>query len=396
MFGSQKGDSHVLAAVRAILPDIAAAAETSEKDRSIGRDLGDRLADAGAFRMFIPKARGGEELTPLQCSRVIEAISRADASAGWAAMVATGYNGVLGLFKPEFIDEVTNRSPDVRMRGGGTPKGRIVEVEGGCRISGQWAMASGGFRFDWVAAHAPVFDGDRPRMVGDRPLMRFVALKSDEVRFLDNWNAVGMAATESNDFVVDDVFVPESRIGGSFLDEPWHSNLEFAVHRLPFPMITAGQHAAVSIGCAAGALDDLAQISLSKRPAFRPNQPLIDDPVFSHRFGELLTRVDASRSYCDSLMEDSWELANSGRLATFSDVARLKAMVAKVSLDCIEIVNDAITMGGTTAINNSGNIQKRWRDVRVAAAHIAANRVGFDEVAAGYFGDLVKPEQMAH
>lgn len=384
MFKSQKGGSRVLDAIRAIAPDIAAAAEQTERNRGLDEGLIDRLTEAGMFRMMLPKARGGEDLTPLQVLRVVEELARADASAGWTGMVANGFNGLLGLFPVETIDEVLAKGPDLRMRGALAPKGRLVEVEGGYRISGQWPFASGSYPHDWIAASGLVFDGPAPKMVDGQPVILMVLVHPKEARFLDTWDSVGMRGSASHDFVLDDVFVPTRRAAG-LMSGP--SNLEGPVHRLPFPVITAGQHTAVSTGGAMGALEDLAALAVNKRPAFKPNQKLIDDPVFSHRFGQLIARLDAARSYADALMEDSWELACSGQPATPGDVARVQSMVSRVSNECVDIVNDAFTLAGSTVVYSSHPLQRRWRDVRVAAQHAAASADGLSALSAAFFSE---------
>ena len=383
MFKSRKGESHVLDAVREIVPEIVAAAEEIEANRGLEKPLLDRLQAAGMFRMMIPKSRGGEELTPLQTLRVVEEISRADASTGWTAMVANGYNAILGLLPQEAIDEVLANGPDVRMRGALAPKGRLVEVEGGYRISGQWPFGSGSYQHDWIAANGLLFDGPAPKMVDGRPVMLLALVKPEDATFLDTWHTVGMRGSASHDFVLDDVFVPANRIGS--LMAP--SKLEGAVHRLPFPVITSGQHTAVSTGTAMGALDDLAALAVNKRPAFKPDQKLIDDPVFGFRFGQLLARLDAARSYADALMEDTWELACSGEMPTPGDVARAQSMVAKVSQDCVDIVDEAFAIAGSSAVYNGNPIQRRWRDVRVAAQHAAASVDAYAALSAAAFSE---------
>jgi alkylation response protein AidB-like acyl-CoA dehydrogenase len=381
MFKNKRGESKVLDAMRAILPDIEAAAEETERNRGLDGDLLVRMQAAGLFRMMIPKARGGEEMTPLQVLRVVEELSRADASAGWTAMVANGFNAILGLFPVEAIDEMLANGPDLRMRGALAPKGRLVEVDGGYLISGQWPFGSGSYQYDWVVGSGLVFDGPAPRMVDGQPVIMLAAVRPDEAKFLDTWNSVGMRGSSSHDFVLDDVFVPAHRVANMM----GQSNLTSPVHRLPFPVITTGQHTAISTGCAMAALADLGKLARTKRPAFKPDQKLVDDPVFANRFGELVARLDGLRSYADAIMDDTWELACSDYPITPGDGARARSMCAKVSLDCVDLVNEAMTLAGSTIVYSDHPMQRRWRDVRVAAQHAAASTDSYSALAAAYF-----------
>lgn len=379
MHQSRKGESQVLEQVRKLGPKIAAEAEASEDIRGLSPSLNEQLQQAGVFRMIIPKDRGGEGLNLLQTLRVIEELSRADGAAGWTGMVANGFNAILGRFPPDAVNEVLALSRDVLIRGALAPKGRLVAADGGYRISGQWPLASGSYRHNWVMAHAIVFDGERPKMSpSGMPDMKMVLVPADQARFLDTWDSVGMRGSASHDFVLDNVFVPEERTGSFFAGS---SSLQGAVHTLPFKMITAGQHTAVCTGIALAALDDLGRLALGKRPAFKPNVKLSDDPVFRQQYGQLIARLDAARGAADWLTQEVDELAESGRAATDADIERSNSMIAWVSRECVEVVNGAFALSGSTAAYRTSAIQRRWRDVAVAAQHAAASTDAYAALA---------------
>jgi alkylation response protein AidB-like acyl-CoA dehydrogenase len=60
----------------------------AERDRieaspRLPEDLAGELASAGFFRIFLPKAYGGLDLTPIEAMEVFEELARADASVAW-------------------------------------------------------------------------------------------------------------------------------------------------------------------------------------------------------------------------------------------------------------------------------------------------------------------------
>jgi indole-3-acetate monooxygenase len=61
-------------------------------------NLVEQMQRAGVFRMAMPRAWGGPELNVLSQLRVIEALSIADASAGWCAMIGNDGGSVSALF----------------------------------------------------------------------------------------------------------------------------------------------------------------------------------------------------------------------------------------------------------------------------------------------------------
>jgi alkylation response protein AidB-like acyl-CoA dehydrogenase len=345
----------------------------------------DKMRDAGLFRMMLPETVGGKGLDLLQISRVVEALARADGSTGWTAMVAAGYNALLPIFSENTIRKVAGDEGDVMVRGALAPKGRIVEVEGGYRISGQWPFGTGSFDNKWVMASGIVFDGERPRMGPNGiPEIRVVLVPKDQAKFLDTWHSVGMRGTSSHDFVIDDVFVPADHAVSLF----GRNNLDSPIYNLTFRILTATQHTAVSLGIAYGAMDDLAQLAQTKRPAFRPNMRLIEDPVFTGRYGAMMAKLDAARATADWFALEAMELARSGIQPTQADEARHGSMVAYVSRICTEIADEVFDLAGSSACYNGNSIQRRWRDARVAAAHAAAGTDNYQLLAGSKLVDM--------
>ena len=91
--------TRTLDAVRELAPKIRAASDEIEKGRRLPLDIVRAMQRAGVFRMAMPRAWGGPELNVLSQLRVIEALSIADASAGWCAMI-----GVDGGYLTAYID----------------------------------------------------------------------------------------------------------------------------------------------------------------------------------------------------------------------------------------------------------------------------------------------------
>jgi alkylation response protein AidB-like acyl-CoA dehydrogenase len=359
----------VLNAVEALLPEIRASADEIEKQRGLPANLSQQLQSAGAYRMFIPRSLGGEELTPVEVVEVIEAIATADASAAWTVMVALGFNAVFSRFSAKVVQELFADGPDVLARGALAPHGVAAPAPGGFVLNGQWPLASGSYPHRWIIAQAMVVEDGKPRMGPNGPDMRLFLLPADQAEFLDTWDSVGLRGSASHDFVVKGVFVPEERTASLFAPSSFASR----VHHLPFPMITGPSHSAVCLGITQAMIGDLATLAKTKRPAFGGGARLAEDPVFNQRLGELAGRLAAQRAYTIQETEASWALAQSGVPGGPMDIARMQAMVSRVHLECVDIVNDAFTLAGSSAIYNRSPLSRRWRDIRTAAQHAAAS-----------------------
>ena len=72
-----------LETARALAPLIRASAEETEAQRELPRPLFEAMADAGLFRLGLPRSLGGLEMDLPSYIEVIEEIGRADASTAW-------------------------------------------------------------------------------------------------------------------------------------------------------------------------------------------------------------------------------------------------------------------------------------------------------------------------
>ena len=96
--------TRALDAARELGPKIRAAANEIEQGRRLPIHLVREMQRAGMFRMAMPRAWGGPELDLLTQVCVIEALSIADASAGWCTMI-----GVDGGYMTAYIDQAVAR-----------------------------------------------------------------------------------------------------------------------------------------------------------------------------------------------------------------------------------------------------------------------------------------------
>ena len=133
-----------------VVPLISRLAPTVEVERAMPADLLAELKAAGVFRMYVPKSHGGDELPPLDVVRVIEEISRADASVGWLATIGTNTPTIFAFLPAKTYDKIYANGPDVIQAGSLIPRGRAVPAEGGYRFTGQWPFASGCNHADYI------------------------------------------------------------------------------------------------------------------------------------------------------------------------------------------------------------------------------------------------------
>jgi alkylation response protein AidB-like acyl-CoA dehydrogenase len=367
----EAGTKTVLDAVRQVTPEIAQRVDEIEKGKAIPADLVARLQEAGAFRMFVPREYGGEELSLLEAMAVIEEVAYADGSAGWTVMIGADFAPVFARFSKKVLDEeIYADGPDTLARGAFAPKGVAIPVDGGYIAKGQWPLASGSYEHDWILGNCIVLKDGMPVMTEmGIPEMKMVMVPAEQATFLETWDAVGLRATNSNDFVLDDVFVPEHH-ASEFFGPP---GVDSPMFRIPIKLGLAPTHVAVVLGIARGALDDVRELAKTKRPAFNPMMRLAEDAVFQFRLGQLDTRLAAVRALAENETRAMWDTAVSGEQGQPLDTLRQRAMVSYAHTECVAIVNEAFALAGSNAMYSSSSLQRRLRDVRTAAQHVAAS-----------------------
>ncbi|CAM5665230.1 Flavin-dependent monooxygenase, oxygenase subunit HsaA [Streptomyces afghaniensis] len=360
-------DDSVLGRVRAHLPEIAARSAQAEAARAVPTEIITALREAGVFRMSLPRVWGGEQLQLAESAQVIREISRADGSTGWTVQAASmAWFFVRSLPRETFEKEVFGHGGDLMLRGAIAPKGKATPVEGGYRITGRWPLASGSFTPDWILAGFVVESA--PPLPDGRPQMRVALVRPEQVTFLDTWDAVGLRATQSTDFTMDDVFVPEHftgpLVGGNNIPAPFY--------HLPYTA-TGASHDAVIIGSLEGALGDLAELAATKRPAFNPGVVIGEDPVFQEKFADLHLRTAALAALMKQTGRTVMERALAGEQPTPTEWFSYTGGHQHIHHEGVRILNEIMTLSGSAGLYNSSPLQRRWRDVRCVSQHVAGN-----------------------
>jgi alkylation response protein AidB-like acyl-CoA dehydrogenase len=346
-------------AVQALLPGIAARVGEIEGGRRIPPDLVAELKSAGCFRSLVPRSHGGDELDLAAHMRLLEALARADGSVGWTVMIGSSAPVVLGLLPVETFDAIYAPGPDVVLGGTFNPTGSAVPVDGGYMVSGRWTFASGCQHSDWFLAHCIVDDG---RM----PPIRMMVVPASDVEVVDTWRVSGLRGTGSHDFTITDMFVPDARTFA--LGD--HSRIDAPVMRVPELSLSTMLFAAVAIGIAQGALDEITSIAQGKVPAFAM-ETLATNPLFRNHLGAADAELRAARALAYSEAAAAWRIAADRIEFTLEQRARFRAATTWAVRAAASVVDVAYTDGGGSSIREDNPLQRRLRDVHALTQHFA-------------------------
>ncbi|HVL69072.1 MAG TPA: acyl-CoA dehydrogenase family protein [Vicinamibacterales bacterium] len=213
-------------------------------------------------------------------------------------------------------------------------------------------VTSGGFAQSYVVTTA----SSRP---GTGEAGEFSALVIDNgtpgVRWSGDWRGFGMRGNASKALELAGARVPRAQLLGKEGDEVWYV---FEVIAPYFLMAMSG----VYLGIAAAALD-VVITDLQERVHAHTGATLSAEPVVQHRIADLWIRVQQARELVRA----------AARSADLGDPAALPALLASkaaASTAAVDVVNEAMTLGGGRAYRDNGRLSQMLRDAR--AGHVMA------------------------
>jgi indole-3-acetate monooxygenase len=345
----------------AALELVRARADASERAGRVDADVLQALRDAGINRLLLPTAFGGHESSPRTCVEVIEQIAEADGSIGWAAAIGLGSNLFAGYVPASGAAEIF-ADPDATNAGMFAPLGQVsADLDGTLRLTGSWPFTSNCLHASWIGVGAffPTPDGSEPE-----PIPRLVFLPATSVTIEQTWDVNGMRATGSHHVVVDAQVV--ERTHSCIFGEPaWADG---PLWRLPLFTALAPCLAAVFLGIARGALDELAHQTRERKGRMRP--ALVDEPLDVADLARADIELRAARAGLLDLLDHTWSLAVAGDPVDRILQARTLLAVHHVVEVSVEVTSTVHRLGGGHAAYNDSPLLRALRDVHTARQHM--------------------------
>lgn len=284
------------------------------------------------FHLYVPREYGGlgldlEEALPLQ-----ERLAYLDGSVGWTVTLCSGASWFVGFMEPGVLPRLF-ADPAVCFGGSGMDTG-VAEVlqDGSYRIHGRWKYATGAPHNTVFTANCRLVQAGEELVNADgSPRVRSFWFWRDEVEVVEDWSVMGLRATASHDFVVEDLHVPAER---SFCLTPEGLRREEAVYQVPFESFAEATLASTYLGMFKRFLD-LARMRVDAEEALG---------VLAAVEGDFKRALGAGRGIGDAARS----LVKTG-LATVAGVYPLLGMAAA---------------------DPGGEVNRVWRDIFTASQHV--------------------------
>jgi alkylation response protein AidB-like acyl-CoA dehydrogenase len=231
-----------------------------------------------------------------------------------------------------------------------------TKVDGGFSLSGRKIFGTNNAVCTHFATMARYEDPERG------PVLMFGVVPRDApgITFKDTWDTLGMRATQSNDFTLEEVFVADDAIFHTLPIDHFDATLVKTVWGWSMPVFGS-----VYLGAALGAVRILRETMLTRGWESRPEVQQI--------FAEIEVLAEVARAVIRSHAEEYM----SGRLYTDLPVqeAMAKCILPKyvATNNAVAIMDKVMSLGGGMAYFRRSPIERIFRDVRAGPVHPYTN-----------------------
>lgn len=337
-------------------------AENAPLAERLGRPVDEvwsAIRRTGVFYLFIPRRHGGLESDLQTFIDVLIPIAEQCASTAWLTGFSIEHQWFVAQYPDEVQREIWGRFPYITSAASGFPPGTATRVDGGFRVSGRWRYASGIMHAEWVTPVAIV------REASGQSTPYYFLIPIEQATVLDTWKVDGMAATGSNDFAVDNVFVP-ARFALNFAESvAGASHHENSFYRMPKAPLLALLAAVPTVGAAKGAVKRFQERLRQSNPPERP----VDRPLAQLALGRAEMDVATAELVVRDTARELEQLAARSHLAHVDERIRMRARLAyatELSRNSLRTLHD---VSGSSAHQLSNPSQRALRDVTMISTH---------------------------
>lgn len=355
---------------RSAITDALAKLLTGESDAiESGRQLTTVAVNAvrptGAFRMYVPTVYHGPALDPVAALDLIAGLAEADAATGWCAVIASLSSHVSGVLPPDVAMTIFG-DPNTIVCGAFAPSAAGVTVDGGYRVTGRWSWGSGSPIAQWMSGGV---------MTDDRRFLQMIFPMTD-ITVHDTWYSNGLRGTGSHDFSVEDVFVPLDRTVQLGATKPTCNE---PISLMPlFPLFGSGI-VAVMIGIARRALRELSELAATKKPA-QSSKTLAQSQVVQIEVARAEAIIRSCYAYIEDEISVAWATICNGDRLGLEQRMRCRLAASHAGPELCRAVDIAYNAGGGSSVYSKSPLQRCFRDIHTASAHIMVGSRAFESI----------------
>jgi alkylation response protein AidB-like acyl-CoA dehydrogenase len=343
---------------------IESEADAIEANSAMSEPVVAALAEAGLFRLMVPKVLGGFEADIATIIDVSEAIAYADGSVGW------GYcqNCTVMAYSAYLDADHGQQVASSRAAGGMfAPLGTAEKVDGGYRVSGNYLFGSGSGHAQYMGGAALVMENGEMIFDGELPEMISYIVPAEKINLKGNWDVMGLRGTGSYDFEVPEQVVSTGQTFPLFTTTPVNGGSFYGLGPIPIGTVNSVGWA---LGVGTRALDEIREIARNGRARLGV-LPLREQQIFQRDLGLHSTAVASARALAKASYTRAVEGIEQG--LDGEDIQRRILETKAAANYAVKVAKEAATFAweasGSAGMRNPNRLQRCFRDLCVGSGH---------------------------
>ena len=310
------------------------------------------------FKALMPAEYGGLKLSLPELVRLQEALSWADGSFGWVFTLCCGAGWFSGFIDTGIAPSLFSNEKTC-LAGSGAQTGEAIITADGYIINGQWNYASGAHHATHFTANCIIKKDGKALLNDDGSfLIRPFIIDKKDVQLLATWKYIGMVATGSHSFKIDNLQVDKTRC---FQIDPNYTTIDSELYKYPFLQLAEATLAANLAGMAIHFID-LAEVAIEQRKSLNKFTTSQKDIVV-RKLRNIKVNMQDVRSVFYNSVDSSWDEVNPITLQQVSATSRQLAKAARNHVDAL------YPYCGLQAASPDTEINRVWRDLHTASQH---------------------------
>ncbi len=374
----------------ALLERIRSRAAGYDRDNAFFCEDLQELTEAGYLKLFVPAADGGKGLgleAAAQCQRRLATAAPATALAVNMHLVWTGVAQVLQARGDDSLDFVLREAARGEIFAFGNSEAGNDAVLFDSRTVAE--PQPGGYTFTGTKIFTSlspawtrlgIFGKDSSAKDGEGELVHgFITRETQGYRVLDDWDTLGMRASQSNTTVLESVYVPENRVFRKLPVGPNRDPLIFAIFAC-FETLLAAVYTGVGERALAVGVE-----TVKRRTSFKNGgRSYAQDPDIRWKVAEAAMAMDNLYPQLASVTADVDALADHGP-QWFPKLVGLKVNATETARRVVDL---AIRVSGGSSYFRGSELERLYRDVLAGMFHPSDDESAHNTVATAWLGPL--------
>ncbi len=315
------------------------------------------------FKLLVPKAYTGLQITLPDLVRLQEAISWTDGSTGWVVTLCSGAGWFGGFISPEIADLFND--PKVCLAGSGAADGIADIIDTGYIINGTWKYASGTHHATHITANCIIRKNGEPVLdnEGEPLILPFIFDKKD-VSILPAWKYIGMVATGSDAFEIKNLEVATNR---QFKIDPSAAVVPESLYQYPFLQLAEATLAVNLSGISIHFMDLCEGVFQDKikQPRLTDGQKVI----LINELDRAKNNMNLARERFFEAVDQSWDAITKDNTVSDEQLNGVSLTSRRLAQLARETVDKLYPLCGLMAASTETEINRAWRDLHTASQH---------------------------